>query len=190
MNADSSVFHVKNLTLFVLNHAPFSLADDLFTFAERLDYQDEGIDVCLGIIDTLFNMTVLIQGKRECPSRCLEIVYNKILPTLTISNEYLLLAAGEQDGANMYLTIQAGFLLSKIGTYLQHDSLLRLGRRMIVSALSVSDENGLIPYYIPLNQEINNVTIDKYITPESIYDLLIQHVIEDSFYPREWESKY
>lgn len=185
INGDSSVFLIKDLSRFILNHAPFSLTDEIITLAEGLNYQNEPIDVCIGIIDTLLQMPLLIEGRNYCPPKCIEIVYNKILPNLTFTDNNRILLIGGENRADLNLTIQGGLLLARIGDTIQQDDLVQMGRSMVLSALSFADANGFIPKLIPLERyEVDDIPHD-YITPESLYDILVQETLSDSYYPRE-----
>ena len=178
---DQSVFLVQDLVPFIIDRipGPFELTDELRRIARNMDHRAAPLSVCVGMADALLSIATSIDGTQTIPEECTFVLDHRILPAISDAGNRLLLSAEEAGPADVLLTIRTGLLVMRIGDLFGRPSILNLGRRLVISALSFSDAIGFLPATVDRAVE-EDLEPAGSITPETIYEL----IADTSFYPR------
>ncbi len=169
---DPNVFLTENLVQFIIDRiaGPFALTDELRKMTDALDYQNLSLEVCVGAVDAMLDIAALVDRAPECTQICWEIFEQRILPSIS-SVEDSLLMMYEDTRVDVLLTLQTGILTMKISEQLSDDRLAVLGRRLVLSALSLADSYGVLPRLLHVaDRRIQSR--EGSLPPEQIYEMI------------------
>jgi hypothetical protein len=179
---DPALFKVEHLIVTILNSNMLSQIDELVSrLVVNLDIESQGIDVCLGLMETYLEVRKWYQEGESYFNRFREVIHKKILPRVRVREGASWLLVEGEDFADLYLTIKAGYLLREIGSIEDSDALQSLGRGLILSTLSLGDELGFLPRRVRLTSKAIQEVSDGYIPPEDVYAFISSW----PYYPEE-----
>jgi hypothetical protein len=112
-------------------------------------------------------------------SSLLSVTETSIMPSIRVIADKLFLVAGD-DTADIYLSLKTGLLLRSMPDDEKGRNAPALGRELISSALSLSDDNGFLPMTVFEDPEGGLIT-EGGIAPEKVYPLLS----DNTYYPSE-----
>ncbi|WP_245537652.1 hypothetical protein [Sediminispirochaeta smaragdinae] len=106
------------------------------------------------------------------------LIDSLLLPRLRRADDGLFLF--DNDKVDVKATLEAGYYLQEIGRGENRALFEELGRTMVVSVLSLSDENGVLPATLSPLRNNEKERKEGYLLPEMVYPLLA----ENRYYPR------
>ncbi len=176
---DRTVFLNPDLILFIVNHGPFSLTQEIFKLAETVNLSEAELKLTLGILRAYLQACEISEKLGSSFSALSVITENKILPAIRRTDRGLFIEA-EQGSIDVLQSIEAGKLILSQGKIEEKSFLVSLGREMILSVLRLSDSEGVLP--ARLSVENNRIILEEgKIQPEDIYTL----ITDNSYYTRE-----
>lgn len=176
---DTAIFSTFNLPLFAADKAPGLVAQGLSELAAEIDIKNldliSGVDMVQAYVDSLSFSGDTFQSFQNFRP----IVEDIILPSLFFSDEGLFLKTAENT-CDVFLSLQAGDLLRRIGENEKDKTLTSIGRELTASVIIRADASG----YLPEELHIDGTRIADglfLIRPEDIY----RFVSEGLYSPRE-----
>jgi hypothetical protein len=177
--ADSAVFKTPGLLRFILNHAPFSLAEEVLRLADSVQLETTEVDTLIHLVDVYLEAFEYLDVTESSSARIAEIIDRFIFPAITKTPAGLFLgdslpgrlSADSPLEADLYDSIFMGNALIRAGEALAKDSYAAIGRTLIYSAVDLADSEGFLPSRI----RIQNAKIEPAgdpLSPQSIYGLL------------------
>jgi len=145
-----------------------------------VNMNEADINVCLGTAAGVFTMNALGFPDIKTVEEIEKMIETRILPRIMQTDIGILLESAPGEADTM-LTLRGGLVLQEAGKAADSDIFLALGRSLIYSVLSQSDETGFLPQKTVIqNNEIKEIRTEA-IEPEVLYPLLRKN----PFYPRE-----
>ncbi len=179
---DPALFKVDHLIKTILNSNMLSQIDELVSrLVVNLEIEAQGVDVCLGLLETYLEVKKWFHEGESYFNRFGEAVSRSILPQIRIINGEPWFYMDNDESVDVYHSIKAGYLLREIGRLEKNKSLESLGRALILSSLSLSDELGFLPRRVRPSAERIVENDDLYVPPEEVYAL----VSISPYYPEE-----
>jgi hypothetical protein len=176
---DAAVFSAFNLPSFAVDRTPFLVAQGLSDLAAEIETRDLDLATGIGMVQAYADSLSFSGDTFQSFKNFRPIVENIILPSLFFSDEGLFLKTDETT-CNVFLSLQAGDLLRRIGENEKNITLASIGRELTASAIIRADESG----YLPEKINIDGTRIEDgplLIRPEEIH-----HFVSESIYaPRE-----
>jgi len=172
--ADFSVFKTPRLLRFILNHAPFSLAEEILRLADSVQLETADLGTLIYLVNIYLEAFEYLDVAEATSARISEIIDHFILPAIVKTPQGLFLSASSTEQvaeADLYESVLLGNALMKAGRALSRDSYAAIGRALIYSALDLADTEGFLPSRIRI-QNGKVETAGDAISPQSIYDLL------------------
>jgi hypothetical protein len=172
--ADFSVFRVPRLLCFILNHAPFSLVEEVLRLADSAQLDTVNVDILIYLVGVYLDALEYLEVGEATRTRITDIIDSLALPVIqkTPQGLFLRTAASDQGGeANLYESILMGDRLMRAGKVLGRESFLSLGRTLIYSALELADGEGFLPLRVALRNGEALPSGDT-LSPQMIYELL------------------
>jgi hypothetical protein len=172
--ADFSVFRTPRLLRFILNHAPFSLAEEVLRLADSVQLETTDVSTLIHLVNIYLEAFEYLDVAEATSARMSEIIDRFILPAIVKIPRGLFLSipsTGQLWEADMYESVLMGDALIRAGSALSRDSYAAIGRTLIYSALDLADTEGFLPSRIRIQNGRAEPTGDP-ISPQGIYDLL------------------
>ena len=193
--ADFSVLETPDLICFIINHAPFSLVEEVLRLADSARLEQQTLYTLLHLTEVYLDAIRFLDVGNATYSRAKEIVDRFILPSIRKTPRGLFLAASisaDQEEIQLYESVRAGGVLMRAGELLAQDSYVTLGGNLIHSALRLADSEGFIPTRLRIQgQEIEPG--EELLAPERIYSLLPttrytprEYPLYSYLYPGSW----
>jgi len=190
---DKSVFDNQNIVTVILDRGPFFLMQELTRFAENIDFSHEDITTNLNLLNYYIEISKNFKDNGNYNNRILKIINEKILPDIVLYKDKIFITDDNKkqpagNTINIKRTFRAGILILKmldlsIDKLPEKDKYLFIGRKLIASSLSFTDNRGILPLNIRLNTK-NQITEKKgYLLPEDIYPAIAG--LLKSYYPEE-----
>ena len=189
---DKSVFDNQNLVTIILDRGPFFLIQELTGFAENIDFSQEDIKTSLNILNYYIEISKNLADNGNYNNRILKIINEKILPDLIPYKDKIFITDNKKQAAgntiNINLTFRAGILILEmlnlsIDKLPEKEKYLFMGRKLIASSLSFTDNRGILPLNIRLNTKKQITEKKGYILPEDIYPAIAG--LLKFYYPEE-----
>ncbi len=193
---DKSVFDNQNLVTVILDRGPFFLIQELTGFAETIDFSQEDIKTSLNLLNYYIEISKNLVNNGNYNNRILKIINGKILPDLIPYKDKVFITDNKKNNKkqaggntiNINLTFRAGILILKmlnlsIDKLPEKEKYLFIGRKLIASSLSLTDNKGILPLNIRLNTKKQITEKKGYILPEDIYPAIAG--LLKSYYPEE-----
>lgn len=173
------LFTQPNLISFIVNHGPFSLINEVFRLAETIDAQSISPEECLGLIQTYNQLTISLPEAEEIFSQLAAEAQKRILSMIIKNSEGFYLKKGGTE-IDLRYSLLAGKQLALQGARDKKQVIESIGKQLMVSALSLTDEQGFLPETARFT---NNATTQssENIAPEELYHL----IIDNPYYPHE-----
>jgi len=167
---DPAVFKVDHLIMTILNSNMLSQIDELVSrLVVNLDIEAQDVAVSLGLLETYLEVTRWFHEGENYFNRFRGAIFRSILPQIRVINGKPWLFADNNEPVDVYLCIKAGYLLREIGILEKSSPLESLGRGLILSCLSLSDELGFLPRRVIPTADTIREAEDVYIPPEDVY---------------------
>jgi hypothetical protein len=172
--ADFSVFRTFRLLRFILNHAPFSLVEEVLRLADSVQLETTDVATLVYLLNIYLEAFEYLDVAEATSARVSEIIDDFILPVISKTPQGLFLgvsSTARTAQADLYASIVSGKALIEAGRALSRDSYRAIGRTLIYSALELADPEGFLPSRIRI-QDGNAESAGDSISPQAIYDLL------------------
>ena len=172
--ADLSVFATPRLLRFILNHAPFSLVEEVLRLADSVQLEKADVATLIHLVNTYLEAVEYLDVAEATSARISEIIDRFILPAIAKTPQGLFLSissTGQVTEADIYESVLTGNTLIKAGSALSRGSYATIGRTLIYSALDLADTEGFLPSRVRIQNGKVEPAGDT-ISPQSIYDLL------------------
>jgi len=193
--ADFSVFETPRLLRFILNHAPFSLAEEVLRLADGVQLETTDLGTLIYLVNIYLEAFEYLDVAEAISARISEIIDSFILPAIVKTPQGLFLSVSSADGlseADLYESVLMGNALIRAGGALPRDSYAAVGRALIYSALDLADTEGFLPGRVRIQNGKVQPTGDA-ISPQSIYNLLpgseytpTEYPLYAYLYPGSW----
>ena len=193
--ADFSVFETPRLLRFILNHAPFSLAEEVLRLADGVQLETTDLGTLIYLVNIYLEAFEYLDVAEATSARISEIIDSFILPAIVKAPQGLFLSVSSTDGlseADLYESVLMGNALIRAGEALPRDSYAAVGRALIYSALDLADTEGFLPGRVLIQNGKVQPTGDP-ISPQSIYNLLpgleytpTEYPLYAYLYPGSW----
>ncbi len=173
------VFLIPNLFTYVLHHGSSQLYDNLVSFANSIDLARADTVTALGMVSNYLAFDLNETSGMQALTNFTPLVSQRILEKVVPVGDYIFLRYSDTE-IDIYQTIKAGSVLLRYGNSAGDDTLINLGRGLIMDALSFADSSGMLPEKITVNNDrITGKTGG--LAPEEVYLLLS----DNPYYPRE-----
>lgn len=172
--ADLAVFETPRLLRFILNHAPFSLAEEVLRLADSVQLETADVATLIHLVNTYLEAVEYLDVAEATSARISEIIDRFILPAIAKTPQGLFLSissTGQVSEADIYESVLTGNTLIKAGSALSRGSYAAIGRTLIYSALDLADTEGFLPSRVRIQNGKVEPAGDT-ISPQSIYDFL------------------
>ncbi len=174
----SGAFSIHGLLTYVTDHGNQSTAQALLAKMAQAKPAEMNLQELLGLLDDDLAAEALgFAG--DYLNAGVKLIDQQLLPSIirTSSGFFLETDTGTADIAS---SVFAGRLLIEAGTRAKNPTVEGIGRQLIVSALSLSDNEGFIPGRLSISGDTVSGT-EGFLAPEKIYSW----IAPDSYYPRE-----
>jgi len=172
--ADLAVFETPRLLRFILNHAPFSLVEEVLRLADSVQLETADVATLIHLVNTYLEAVEYLDVAEATSARISEIIDRFILPAIAKTPQGLFLSissTGQVSEADIYESVLTGNTLIKAGSALSRGSYAAIGRTLIYSALDLADTEGFLPSRVRIQNGKVEPAGDT-ISPQSIYDFL------------------
>jgi hypothetical protein len=182
--ADLSLFYTPNLIRFIVNHAPFALAEEVLRLADNVDLGGEALIDVLNITSSYLEAFEILKLGESTLERIDLAVETRLLPairTATGGLYFVLPGEAETQSVDLYTSVRAGRVLSAAGKLLEKPAYEALGRNLILTVISQADSRGTVPAAGRMGGE-GIVPGPERLAPEELYRL----VAEERYTPEEY----
>ncbi len=196
--AEFSVFRTPNLLRFILNHAPFSLAEEVLRLADSVQLETTEVDTLIYLVNVYLEAVEYLDIGEATFTRVSDIIDRFLLPEITKTRKRLFFRgssstqASEANLYNLYESILIGNAFMRAGEALTKDSYISLGRTLIYSVLDLADAEGFVPTRVRI-QDGEAEPLADLLSPESIYRLVpsvhytpAEYPLYSYLYPGSW----
>ena len=193
-NSDLSILQLPHMLCFILNHAPFSLIEEVIRLTDGIDIEKLSTEELLALLDLYSDISLFIGISDSTTSKIWNILSQKLLPAIIETGQgFFLVQEKTADGlpvltneeyiVDLYLSIKGGSLLLSLGDLLNEEAFGAIGRNLIFSALARAThtpDSSHLPLRLKINQ--NRIIEQSGIIPaEDIYPL----IADNKYLPRE-----
>jgi hypothetical protein len=182
--ADLSLFAIPELVPFIVNHAPFSLAEEVVRLADSVDLQKEALIDVLNITSTYLDAFPILGLGDNTLKRIAGAVESRILPAIRPGSGglyFVLARQGDSASVDLYAAVRAGRVLREAGRLLQEPSYEQLGRNLVLTVLRQADAQAAVPATGSLVGGAFTPDRER-LAPEELYRL----VAEERYTPEEY----
>ena len=191
--AEFSVFRMPHLLRFILNHAPFSLAEEVLRLADSVQLETVEGDTLLYLVNVYLEAVEYLDIGEATIGRVSDIIDRFVLPAIKKTSKGIFLTSSTQTSeASLYESILIGDALMRAGDALAEDSYIAAGRTLIYSVLDLADTEGFVPSRVRIQGGEAEPTGDL-LSPESIYRLVPsvhytpeEYPLYSYLYPGSW----
>jgi hypothetical protein len=182
--ADFSLFDTPGLVGFILDHAPFSLLDEVLRLADRGDLAAQSAYTLMDLVELYLDCWEYTGASQASSARVAQIVEGRLWPAVSKTGQGLFLRfspGGAEDRADLYSTLKLGRILIRAGGLLQRQAYAAVGRTMIASCLRLADGEGFLPVEVRIRGMEIEAAADR-LAPDRVYPL----VADQRFLPQEY----
>ena len=174
---DLTLFHETNLMQELTWISSSALIRDFSEFVSSIDLSKRFEPAVLtGMVEVYKDSIKLETSQYEDLMRLYSVIEEQIFPALARVNDGLFLAGGKESLFDTLLSIRTGLALYEIGR-IESDNLFEsIGRSMVVSVLSLTDESGLIPEFIDREGGFHG---SSYYGADTLYS----NLVSNEYYP-------
>jgi hypothetical protein len=180
-----SVFKTPNLLRFILNHAPFSLAEEVLRLADSVQLETTEVDTLIYLVNLYLEAVEYLDIGEASLARISDIIDRFILPAIKKTSQGFFFSGSsptQASEANLYESILIGNALMRAGEALAKDSYISLGRTFIYTVLDLADTEGFVPTRVRIQDGEAEPAADL-LSPESIYRLVPSEQYTPAEYP-------
>ena len=192
-NSDISLLQFPHLLRFILNHAPFSLIEEVIRLTDGIDNEKLSIKELLALLDLYSDICSFIGFSDSTTTKIWNIFSHRLMPSIIETGQGFFLsqekptglpvATNEEYDVDLYLSIKGGSLLLSLGNLLNEAAFSAIGRNLIFSALgraTHTPDSSHLPLRLKINQ--NRIIEQSGIVPaEDVYPL----IAGNQYLPRE-----
>ncbi len=143
---EAGVFETPGLMRLVLDHAAFSLAEEMLRLADRVDAAGASLSTVLGLVELYLEADRWMEPGTAVRERARQLIDERLLPAVwRVSSGLFLTQEAGVRRVDMEASLRAGRVLLLAAERLSKPLLGRIGRTLILSALSLSDGSGALP---------------------------------------------
>lgn len=169
-NNNKAVFRIKNLVQLITDRGPYSLIQELFLAAEKLDIASLDMETAAGAASAYLDFA-FYNIERELSIKKLNMIINQKLLDKTVMVDNRLYLIKEGDKSDLLFTVKTAELFKKAGETAGRPVLKQIGSKLISAVLSLAGNDGFVPEILYLSH--NGITgMDGFIEPEYIYPAL------------------
>ncbi|UCF98593.1 MAG: hypothetical protein JSV89_03425 [Spirochaetaceae bacterium] len=193
--ADFSVFKTPRLLPFILNHAPFSLAEEVLRLADSVQLETADVNTLINLVIIYLDALKYLDVGEATLARMSDIIDRFVFPSIHKTQRGLFLSTSRSDQApeaNLYMSILMGTTLMQAGEALARQSYTAIGRTLTYSALDLADTEGFLPARV-LIQSGEAEPRGDLLSPQSVYHLLpgsyytpTEYPLYSFLYPGSW----
>ncbi|TVR01940.1 MAG: hypothetical protein EA403_09815 [Spirochaetaceae bacterium] len=167
---DPEVFRFRGLIPFALHRGSTQLADEVLAFLSEINYRDLDLYQTVGLLANATLHDNRTEAARRAFARFDAMIAERLFPALVRTSEGVFLesAPGQID---VELSLHAGLAIESEGRRLRNTRYLDIGRNLVVSALSLGDDEGFLPRVI-IAQAEGVRAAEGVMGPEEIYPLI------------------
>ncbi|MGO8694908.1 MAG: hypothetical protein ACLQMF_14700 [Rectinemataceae bacterium] len=173
------LFTKEHLVRFLLDRAPYAMAQDALRFASTIDPAKLSIGQAVGFLGCIVESKALLKDE-ENPFLKLSAAADRVVGAVNRSSEGFFLATENDGSTDLRLSLLAGTYLVRYGTIESNDMFVGIGQSLVESALRLSDAQGFMPSHLL----VKDGSVDQKsgtIAPETIYSI----VAGNPYYPHE-----
>jgi hypothetical protein len=169
--SDPSLLVTEGLLPTVLAHGQFDLVQDIHAFALQREARELPLPAVLGTLECLLDYRDLVEKTEASAARCRAIVETRLFPSIRRTEGGIFLAAAAQGPAETALSVRCGALLLRAGQALDFEASAAVGRSLLVSALALADDSGMLPARVSFASD-RITEREGELAPEAVYALL------------------
>ncbi|MCK5152862.1 MAG: hypothetical protein KAQ93_00765, partial [Spirochaetales bacterium] len=174
---DLTLFHEANLMQELSWISSSALIRDFSKFVSSIDLGKRFEPAVLtGMVEVYIASVKLENDQYKDLMRLYSVIEEQIFPALTRVNNGLFLAGGNERFFDTLLSARTGLALYEIGKTESNDLFETIGRSMVVSVLSLTDESGLIPEFIDREGGFHG---SSYYGADTLYS----NLVSNEYYP-------
>ncbi|HUW39749.1 MAG TPA: hypothetical protein VMV90_01980 [Rectinemataceae bacterium] len=173
------LFTKEHLVRFLLDRAPYAMAQDAFRFASTVDPSQLSIRQDIGVLGCIVDSKSLLDDTAN-PFLKLGSVADRIVGAVRKSSQGFFLATDDDGSTDLRLSLLAGSYLVSYGTLESKDVLVGVGQSLVEGALGLSDAQGFCPARLAVKDGAAG-QMSGSIAPESLYPI----VAGNPYYPHE-----
>ena len=176
-SGDLALFHETNLMRELTWISSSALIRDFSKFVSSIDLGKRFEPTVLTGMVEVYKDSVKIEIPQYMDlMRLYSVIEEQIFPALTRINDGLYLSGGKVSLFDTLLSIRTGLALYEIGRIESNTLFETIGRSMVVSVLSLTDESGLIPEFIDREGDIHG---SSYYGADTLYS----NLVSNEYYP-------
>lgn len=176
-SGDLALFHETDLMQELTWISSSALIRDFSKFVSSIDLSKRFEPAVLTGMAEVYKDSVKIETTQyKDLMRLYSVIEEQIFPALTRINDGLFLSGGKESLFDTLLSIRTGFALYEIGRIESNTLFETIGRSMVVSVLSLTDESGLIPEFIDREGDIHG---SSYYGADTLYS----NLVSNEYYP-------
>ena len=176
---DTAILEEADLVRFLLDRAPYSQAQETFRFVTELDPAKLSMSGLVGYLEG-YNAASSLMNASENPFGQAEAAATRLVGAITKAQEGWFLKTADDGSSDLALSIRAGRALVDYGQSSSKDMVLGVGQSLVVSALALADQNGVLPSKV-LPRSASASETSGSLFPEAIYPV----VMDNPYYPHE-----
>lgn len=166
--SDASLLETARLIPFSLDHGPFSLVQDVFTFASRRDPRALSLPSALGLLECLLDYSSFVERSEAAPLQCRAVIEARLLPSVRKTDAGVFLESAAAGAVDMRQSVRCGALLLRAGEEMDMALIAAIGRSLLVSSLAMAKDWGVLPARLTLAAGRIS-TREGALAPEDIY---------------------
>ena len=169
-NNDKTVFRIKNLVQLITDRGPYSLIQELFLAAEKLDIDSLDMETAAGVASAYLDFA-FYNIERDLSIEKLNMIINQKLLDKAVMVDNRLYLIKERDKSDILFTVKTAELFKKAGEVSERPVLKQIGGKLISAVLSLAGNDGFVPETLYIGN--NGITgMEGFIEPEYIYPAL------------------
>ncbi len=177
---DTTIFDFPGLIPYLLDHGPFSLAQEVLSLLEEPDRAGWDASCILGMLEACLDCFDYVDSSGAIASRASVLIEKKILPLIRKTNKGIFLVEKKGNPAEVKESLHASFLLGRAAVALRLPVLDSIARGLLSSALGLQKDMAFLPAFITLSED-EVIDTQGSLPPESIY----RFAMTDGYLPRE-----
>lgn len=167
---DAELFRTHDLMSFAVHRGSTQLGEAVIELAAELDFRDLDLFQTVGLLYNAHVSDPILDRAAEVFSRFDAVIEERLFPAVIRAGEgfFLQSTAGQID---VRLSILAGMIMEHEGRRRPDRRLLNVGRNLVVSALSLADNEGFLPRVL-IASSAGFQSSDGAVGPEELYPFL------------------
>lgn len=181
LEEDPSVFKTPNVILLLLDRGNIQLLDELVSrIVNKVNPDAVDISTCLGMIDAYYDVAKWLDIQEPYFQKFKNLILTHLVPHIIQTDQGLFLSDRGKKKSNILESVRAGYILKKASEVSGNPDFMRLGQKLILSVLSLSDDQGFLPGDI-VAESFTKLDSHEITTPEEVYD----YIVSGGYIPRE-----